>query len=262
VTSPSITRLALGALLYVGIPAGAAAPPPPTPPAGIPVSTPRAKTTATPAPGKPAPSVPLPPWASLPTRTFASLKTHVLGDPVNIAFEGTRQSILAAFARIGWRQADPLSVHNDVRLAVDAAAHRLYPTAPVSNLYLFGHKEDFAVEFELGSVARRDHARFWDTMRRDPRTGLELYVGDASQDVAVKVLRNKRGVPVGTTHRINANLDAERDGIVRLVRGAGLVAAVVTEQGMGRTSTAVNGGGDRFYTDGQASVVVLNVKGT
>ncbi len=53
------------------------------------------------------------------------------------------------------------------------------------------------------------------------------------------------------------NLDQERDNIVNLMRKAGLVTVVVMEPSMGHTTNAENGGGDRFYTDGQVDVVVL-----
>jgi len=72
------------------------------------------------------------------------------------------------------------------------------------------------------------------------------------------VLRTSKGIPKGTTHRIDGNLDQERTTIVNLLRQAGLVTAVVMEPGMGRTTNAENGGGDRFYTDGRVAVVVLN----
>jgi hypothetical protein len=176
---------------------------------------------------------------------------------VNIALEGSRATILAAFAAIGWVPADPLSLRDDARLATDAVLHRSYPTAPVSRLYLFGRQEDFAVEHELGSVARRDHARFWDTKRRDPTTHLELWIGDASRDSGIEVLR-RHGIPVGTTHHIDPDLDAERTRIVQALRATGRVLAVVMEPGMGATTAGRNGGGDRFFTDGRVAVIVLN----
>lgn len=201
-----------------------------------------------------------PDWNGLPMRTYASLKKRILGDPINIAFEGTQSSIIAAFVKIGWLQADSLSSRNDIHLAEATIKHGSYPKAPVSNLYLFGRAEDFAVEHELRSVYSRDHARFWDTTRRDGKTGLDLFVGDASRDIAIKVLRTKLGLPRGTTHKIDGNLDAERTTIVNLMRKAGLVATVVMEPGMGRATNAMNGGGDRFYTDGKVAVVVLKGK--
>jgi len=180
----------------------------------------------------------------------------VWGDPVNIGVEGARATILASFHAIGWVQADPLSPHNDARLALDFLLHRPYPRAPVSNLYLFGRPEDLAVERALGSVARRDHARFWNTQRRDSATRLELWIGDASRDTSVEVALS-HGIPVGTTHHISPFVDAERRRIVAALRQAGVVAAVVTEPGVGPTLLGHNGAGDPFVTDGRVAVIVL-----
>src|SRR5713101_3936774 len=74
---------------------------------------------------------PSPPWTGLPMRT--QTQSHIPGDPVNVAFEGSRAAILAAFGRIGWVQADPISLKNDVHLAEAAIRHTPYPRAPVSN---------------------------------------------------------------------------------------------------------------------------------
>jgi len=197
---------------------------------------------------------PAPPWKGLPLRTMT--KGHTPGDPVDIAFEGSRATVIHAFKAVGWLVADSLSVKHDLRLVRAALTHQSYPTAPVSNLYLFDRAEDFAVEHEIGSVAQRDHARFWDTGQRDPVTHLELWIGDCSQDNGIEILRHK-GVPVGTTHHINPDLDAERDSIVALVRKAKLLTSTVVEQGIGKTTNGRNGGGDLFTTDGNAVVVVL-----
>jgi len=199
-------------------------------------------------------ATPKPPWQGLPVRTATG--SGAAGDPVNVAFEGTRAGILAAFSRAGWLEADPLSLKNDLRLAQAAIDGRPYPKAPVSNLYLFGRSEDFAVEHELGTVARRDHARFWYTGRTDPATHLDLWVGDASRDDGIKVLR-KHGLPVGTTHHIDPDLDTERSRIVGLIQATGMVSTVVMEPGMGATRNAKNGGGDPFSTDGKVSLIVL-----
>ncbi len=193
-------------------------------------------------------------WAGLPTRT--RVKSGTLGDPVNIAFEGTQSQITAAFQKIGWVEADPLSLHNDVRLARAFLAHRSYPTAPVSNLYLFNRPEDIAVEHELGSVSKRHHARFWDTGRQDAGTHKELWIGDCSQDTNVEPLR-KHGIIVGTTHHIDPNLDRERDYIFGLMKGAGLISGLVIEPGMGRTTNGRNAGGDPFSTDGRVDLIIL-----
>ena len=88
-------------------------------------------------------TAPAPPWDGLPMRTV----THggQSGDPVNLACEGTSEELLAAFAAIGARPAEPLSFRDDLHLAEAALLRGVYMSAPVSRLFLFGRVEDFAV---------------------------------------------------------------------------------------------------------------------
>lgn len=197
---------------------------------------------------------PNPPWSGLPNRTMVQARSTP-GDPVNIAFEGSKDTIIAAFQKAGWVKADPLSLEHDAHLAEAALHHGKYPAAPVSNLYLFGRSEDFAVEHERGSVSSRDHARFWDTKRQDKSTHLEIWIGDCSRDIGIKIVHKNHHV--GTTHRIDGNLDAERALIVSEIQQTGRVSTVVMEPGMGLTKDAVNGGGDRMSTDGKVALIVL-----
>ncbi len=199
---------------------------------------------------------PAPPWKGLPLRTMTKDHGGKNGDVTNLAFEGAQATIIAAFKKIGWVQADPLSAVNDAHLAAAAVAHQPYPTAPVSTLYLFGRMQDFAMEHEVGSVSKRDHARFWDTKRQDPRTHLELWLSDASRDIAIEPLM-KDTVPVGTTHKIDPNIDAERGLIDAALNQARLVSAKVIEMGI-PTTNGRNGSGDRFFTDGKVPVFVLS----
>jgi hypothetical protein len=198
--------------------------------------------------------VPAPPWDGLPLRTV----THggIPGDPINIAMEGTRADLLAACAAIGARVADPLSLRDDMHLAEEAVRHGAYLTAPVSRLFLFGRMEDFAIETELGSVASRMHARFWDADRQDPATGRALWLGAISLDTGIELLRRDH-IPVGTTHRIYPDLDAVRDLFMVLLLEAGALTAVARRPGIGATSNGRNGGGDPFFTDGEVVVMVV-----
>ena len=76
------------------------------------------------------------------------------GDPVNVALAGTEQQVRAIFAAAKWNPADPLSLKSDVEIAAGAVLDRPYADAPVSNLYLFGRKEDLAFEQAVGSSPR------------------------------------------------------------------------------------------------------------
>ena len=72
----------------------------------------------------------------------------------------------------------------------------------------------------------------------------------------IEILRRYH-VPIGTTHHIDPDLDAERTLIVTALRRAGLVRAMVMEPGIGRTTNGRNASGDRFFTDGQVAVMIL-----
>ena len=62
----------------------------------------------------------------------------------------------------GWDPADPLTFRSSVRIVVDTVLRKPDDEAPVSNLYLFGRKEDLAFEKPVGgSPKERHHVRFW-----------------------------------------------------------------------------------------------------
>ena len=195
------------------------------------------------------------PWDGLSLRTVT--RSGVPGDPVNMALEGTRDELLAAFAAIGARPADPLSWRDDLHLAEEAIRHGRYITAPVSRLFLFGRVEDFAIETELGSVASRMHARFWDTGRQDPANGRTAWLGAVSLDIGIELLRRDH-LPVGTTHRIDPDLDAVRDLLTVALMEAGVVTAAARRLGIGPTLDGRNGSGDRFFTGGEVVVLVVD----
>jgi len=66
------------------------------------------------------------------------------GDPINVECIGTGGQLGAAFAAAGWYRADEIDLVSSVRISVDSVLSRAYSTAPISNLYLFGRKEDLA----------------------------------------------------------------------------------------------------------------------
>lgn len=67
------------------------------------------------------------------------------GDPINIQIGGTDGQIGAAFAAAGWYRADEIDFVTSVHICVDSVLGHPYSTAPVSNLYLYGRKEDMAL---------------------------------------------------------------------------------------------------------------------
>jgi len=193
-------------------------------------------------------------WRGLPPRPVARSGTPDI--PINVAFIGSPAALHAAFSRAGWTEADPITVGSCLRLAIAALLHLRYPAAPVSRLYLRGRLHDAAVEREGDTIAVRDHVRLWQTGRHRGGGRGDLWLGNVSRDSRVKVLR-RQGIPIGTTHRIDPDLDAARARVVTHLRAAGVVAAVRMKPGDGPTVAGRDASGDRFYTDGRVALITL-----
>ena len=58
---------------------------------------------------------------------------------------------------------DPITPQTSAKIAADSLAHCSYPTAPVSNLYVFGRIQDLAFEKPTNDVQNRGHIRIWKT---------------------------------------------------------------------------------------------------
>lgn len=176
------------------------------------------------------------------------------GDPVNIALEGTQADVIRAMTAAGWYPADPITFATSLRIVVDSIVRRPDDDAPVSNLFLFGRKEDLAFELPVGdSPRRRHHVRFWKWDRTND--GREVWFGAASFDERVGLSRTTGEV----THHIGPDVDAERGLIMRGLREAGWTDREYFIDGFHRELEGRNGGGDLWRTDGRLGVVVLSV---
>lgn len=190
------------------------------------------------------------PAADLPLTSFN--RKGKPGDPVNVEIAATAGQIGAAFAAAGWYRADEIDLVTSVRISVDSVLGRRYSTAPVSNLYLYGRKEDLAFERPGRSVRERDHIRLW-TSGRDAPDGRPIWVGGATRDTKVELARTNH-LP---THQIAPDLDAERDLIVSELAQTGFVVEDGWRPGFGKETRGTNGTGDPWFTDGRVAVLTL-----
>lgn len=176
------------------------------------------------------------------------------GDPLNIGLVGSELDIIRAMTAAGWYPADAITFRSSVRIAVDSVFRRPDDDAPVSNLYLFGRKQDLAFEQPVGNSPRqRHHVRFWRSDKLDD--GRPLWFGAATFDESVGLSHTTGEV----THHIGPNVDAERDRIVDELRRAGEVLEVYWVEHFHRELQGRNGGGDLWRTDGRLAVAVLRV---
>lgn len=176
----------------------------------------------------------------------------VPGDPLNVRVLASESQLGAAFANAGWYRADEITLITSLRIAIDSILARKYSTAPVSNLYLFGRRQDIAFEQPGRSVRERDHVRFWKTTIRgeDKRP---LWIGGATKDIKV-ALSPKTHLP---THLIAPDVDTERDFLVEDLSATGWVVQVEHVPGFGGAVKRTNGDGGEYYSDGTVAVLEL-----
>jgi LssY C-terminus len=175
------------------------------------------------------------------------------GDPLNVALIGTETALKKILLAAKWDQADPLTLRSSLEIAEAAVLERPYVDAPVSNLYLWGRKEDLAFEQPVGDNPRqRHHVRFWRADQVD-RDGRPVWVGAAIYDTRVGFSDTTGQI----THHTAADIDAERDKLFRDLKQTGDLAEVYTIKGFHKILQGRNGGGDPWHTDGGLAVGVI-----
>ena len=174
-------------------------------------------------------------------------KQGIPGDPIDIGLVGSREDVIRAMYAAGWQAADPVTLKSSIEIVGSVLLGRPDPQAPVSPLYYDGRVEDLAFEKEVGrSADRRDHVRFWKVMDSGME-GAPVWLGSATYDRGVGLSHYTGAV----THHIGPNVDAVRDLIIDDLKSAGVVRDVYQVTGLGPTLFGRNGGGDRYYTDGE-----------
>jgi hypothetical protein len=194
-------------------------------------------------------------FAGLPRRV--SDKQGNPGDMINFLILGSPDGMQRVFKTAGWVTVDP-----DVRGAlvtglIDSLSKESYLTLPMSQLYLFGRPQDFgwAHAEPIKVAASRHHLRVWQAP--DTLIGASLWVGAATHDIGFDRDQRNNGI----THKIDPNVDREREYVEKTLTGTGLVAeyAYVTPGNPLREAKTATGG--QFQSDGRVLVLKLSESG-
>jgi hypothetical protein len=177
----------------------------------------------------------------------------IAGDPINFGLVGDEREVLCAFRAAGWTLADSVTLRSSIAIAGSVVLRRPDLAAPVSPLYYDKRVEDLAFELPDGdSAAHRHHIRLWrvgDKLFHDR----PLWLASASYDRSVGLSH----LTLQVTHHIGPDLDAERDFVGKSLGKAGAIDSFFQIEGVGPTLRGRNGGGDRYFTDGDALIGVL-----
>ncbi len=186
------------------------------------------------------------------TRTSDGL----LGDPINLALRGDEEALHTAMRNASWTRADRVTLRTSWRIITSTLTRRSYDEAPVSPLFLFGRMQDFAYQQEVaGNPAKRHHVRFW----RTP-DGWLLPGGTRVDWLAAGTFDRAVGFSLFTlqvTHKIDADIDIERDHIIATVQAAHPEVGIEMLRDFSTGYHSRNGGGDSIRTDGDLPILDL-----
>jgi hypothetical protein len=175
------------------------------------------------------------------------------GDPINVGLVGEHAEVVRAMAEAGWFPADPVTLKSSIEIVGSVMLDRPYRHAPVSPLFYEGRREDLAFEKPAGKSAdHRHHVRFWRTLDKGAE-GRPVWLGSATYDRSVGISHYTGAV----THHIAPDIDDERILILDDLMRALLVEASYRVTGIGPTLNGRNGGGDRYFTDGEVWIARL-----
>ena len=187
----------------------------------------------------------------IPTRISDSLGNA--GDRVNFLIVGSEARVHRALDSAGWIQPDKSIKNAFMRGALESFSREAYVTMPISDLMLFGRKQDFgyAQADPIKVIATRHHFRLW----RAPfdADGQPLWAGAGTHDIGLeKDQRNGK-----LTHKIDPAVDGERDYIGQSLQQTGLVAKLdyMTPSNPVTEAKTATGGG--FHSDGRTLVIYL-----
>ncbi|MGA2032592.1 MAG: LssY C-terminal domain-containing protein [Thermoguttaceae bacterium] len=175
------------------------------------------------------------------------------GDPLNVALIGAETEVKEIMLAAKWDAADPLGLRSDLKIAADTVLRRPDDRAPVSNLYLFGRKEDLAFEQPVNNNPRqRHHVRFWRAEKAAP-DGWPVWVGSAVYDERVGLSRTTGQV----THVTAPDVDAERNYLFQCLEKTGDLSETYAVDDFHKVRKGRNGGGDPWETDGRLRVGII-----
>ncbi len=193
-------------------------------------------------------------FAKIPRRI--SDKTGNPGDMVNFLILGSQAEVEKLFKTAGWVRVDADVKETVLAGFLASMSKESYLTMPMSPLYLFGRMQDYgwAHAEPIQVVASRNHLRLW----KAPFTvgGETLWVGAATHDIGFEHDDRSKSM-TAITHKIDPNIDLERNYVEKTLSNTGLVAEVshfLPENPMQSAKTATGGS---FHSNGEVLILKL-----
>ncbi len=178
------------------------------------------------------------------------------GDPLNLVVVEGAKGLLAPFAARGWHMTQKLDVESMIETVHAFLFRDPYLTSPVSPLFLFGRREDVALQKARSTINERIHLRLWLT----PQTfnGRRVWMGQVSRDIGVELTDKVWNL---TTHKIGPDVDFDRGYLLQDLLLSGMVERFGFVRGFDAAPMdrpRENLTGDPYFSDGLRLVVFLS----
>ena len=168
------------------------------------------------------------------------------GDPLNLVLIGNAIDLYYAVLRAAWDETEVVTAASGFKTAMSFITGGEYRYSPVSSLYLFGRRQDIALQKIRSNIHERNHFRLW----LAPMTfeGKPVWIGQISRDIGVRFTRKTI-----TTHKIDPDVDETREFLVENLAYKQVIQKIAYVGGVGAAPIDAPRGnltGDPYYTDG------------
>ena len=178
------------------------------------------------------------------------------GDMVNFLIIGPEEQMKKVFVDANWVLVDKTKTEATLHALLSTYSKKVYTEMPMSELYLYGRPQDygFARAEPVQVVQSRHHLRIWKAPFEVG--GQSVWVGAATHDIGFEHDNRGQGA-LSITHKIDPDVDKEREFVSQTLSATGEVAAAtkVTPPDPLRTARTATGGS--FHSDGQILVLQL-----
>lgn len=176
------------------------------------------------------------------------------GDMVNFVLVGSREQVQKALAAAGWQEVDRTHAEAALRAILVTLDKQVYVTLPMSELFLFGRAQDFgyARADPIRVVAERHHFRLWEAPWQTTE-GDDIWLGAGTYDAGFEEHRRTGDI----THKIDPEVDKERDFIAETLKYAGRLAGLGYASPPQPIREATTAHGGPYRSDGRLAILIL-----
>jgi hypothetical protein len=176
------------------------------------------------------------------------------GDPLNLIILGNGEDVYHTFIRAGWDETETITAGSAWKTGISYFFGRHYRYSPVSALYLFGRRQDAALQKTRGRIHERNHLRLW--LAPVQFKGKLVWIGQISRDIGVRFTTKTI-----VTHKIDPDVDETRSYLIQDLWYSQGLEQFAFVNGVGEAPIDAprdNLTGDPYFTDGLRAVLWLS----